>query len=80
MSEKGIICGWLTDSKLLFLAVQVKVTKKKDTRRLVGIFNSNFLRFKSKTGTRRLARCSALNRAQTNARFDPISLSMLVCV
>jgi len=33
-----------------FLLVQAKVTKKKDTRRLAGIFNPNPLRFKSKTG------------------------------
>jgi len=57
-----------------------KVTKKKDTRRLVGIVNSNALRIENKTGTRKLARCSALNRAQTNARYDPVLLSILGCV
>jgi len=35
------------------LLVQAKVTKKKDTRILVGISNPNFLRFKSKTGAAR---------------------------
>ena len=60
-----------------FLRGQEKVTKKKAARRLVGIYNSNALRVENKTGTRKLARCFALNRAQTNARYDPVLLSML---
>jgi len=55
---------------------QEKVTKKKAAQRLVGISNANPLRIKIKTGTRELARCSALNRAQTNARYDPVFISM----
>ena len=40
-------------ASIFLLLVQKKGTKEKDTRKLVGISNSNTLRFKSKTGTAR---------------------------
>ena len=35
--------------------------------------------YQNKTGTHELAGCSALNPAQTNARYDPVLLSILGC-
>jgi len=69
-----------TDSKLLFLARPRKSNQKESRPKTYWDFQPQFPHLKRKTGARELARCSALYRAQTNARIDPVFIWMFGCV
>ncbi len=57
-----------------------KVPKKKTPEDLLGFTIPMPCASKEKQALRELARCSALNRAQTNACYDPVLVLMLGCV
>jgi len=80
MTLTYFIRSGLPDSKLLSFSCQKESNQRKRHSETCCDFQSQFPRIKRKIGTRELARCFALYRAQTNARYDPIFILMLGCV
>ena len=71
---------WLTGSRYLSFACPKKRYQRKRHPETCRDFQSQYPHIKKKTGTRELARCSALDRAQTNARYDPVLFLLFSCV